>query len=612
MSKWIRWKGLIPFVAICAAIVLFLVVFIDGIVAGIISSTGSKIAGAKVETGNVDVHFSPLGIDIQDLQIADAKSPMSNAVEIKHIGFGLDGGRLLLGKLIIDDMNMDGVRFNTPRKTSGALPVKATRSASTGSPTPNSATSNKDNKVLGMDMPSLDLPDIDTILKKEPLHTQEIADQLQQNVKSTLEHWDQLKQTLPSDSKVAEYQARLDKIRRTDTNNTQQLLVAIADTKKLQQDVQQDLNQVQQVRTKVSQDLAEVDQNYRALLKAPAEDQKRLVEKYTPNSKGIGNISKLLFGAKAEEWTQRGLYWYKKIAPDNQAPSPPKPKRFEGVDIAFHEYHPTPGFLIRQIHAAVETSKGQFQGQVHDVTNDPEILGKPMRFDFTGRNMSGMNSLDLHGRFDHVNPKQTLDTVNMDIEGYKVSGRNLTEAPGLRLRMASALSNTQLRATRTNGKLGGNMNIHLRDIKYDNKSNGGDFQTLLVDAFDKISDFNIDTRLSGTLGQPGLSISSDLDKRLNSQINKAFDRRLAAYRNSLDQAIKQATEAPLKQARDQVNDLHKNIDSQIAAVQQRLDAQKTAFNQAVAQFQGKLSKQKQNAQKALEDKAKALLNQLQR
>jgi len=624
MNKWIRWKGVIPFVIISAALAVFFLFYVDTLVRKIIESTGSDMVGAKVQTRDVDVHLSPLGIDVSGLQVTNPKAPMSNAVEIKHIAFGIDGGKLLLGKVIIDDMQVDGLRFDTPRKTSGALPVKKTEkkpqqaSGQTVQRNSDAAAKKDAGKIMGMDMPSMDLPNVDTVLAREPLHTQAVADKLQQSIKDTQQHWAQLEKTLPDDQRIQDYQTRLAKIQKTNTQDIKQLLVAITDLQNLQKDVQGDLATINHSRQQVKQDLASVDQDYNQLLKAPAEDQKRLAAKYAPNAQGLGNMSQLLFGPKAGEWAKQGLYWYKKLAPmlasDDKAA--PEPERFKGVDVAFREYHPSPDFLVRRIHTSVQTPKGNFDGDIRDVTHQPEILGRPITFSFSGRNMSGMQSLDLNGKFDHVHPKQALDTVNLDIHSYKVSDHTLTEAPGLRLRMASARSDTRLRAKRTNGELSGDMNIHIQDIKYDNQASGGDFQKLMVESFDKVADFNLDTRLSGTLGQPGLAISSDLDRRLNTQIKQAFDRRVAAYRKDLDERIKQATDAQVNQAKAQVAALRHDIDSQLAATEQRFNAQKAAFDKQIQKYQAQVDAEKrkaqQGAQKALEDKAKDLLKQLQR
>ncbi|MBD3670303.1 MAG: TIGR03545 family protein, partial [Gammaproteobacteria bacterium] len=300
MNKWIRWKGLIPFVIIVAALAAFFLLFIDTLTKSVIESSGSDMAGAKVEVDSVDVRIAPLGMVLSGLKVANPNAPMTNAVEIQRIALGLDGGQLLMGKVIIDEMSVDQVRFDTPRKTSGALPAKAM-------PSPEKTKQGTDKvegetkragvgKKLGIDMPNLELPNVDTVLSRETLRTQEVANELQTSVSQTQQNWDKLEQSLPDDDKVRDYQRRIDRIKKTDTGNIKQLLTAIQDLKSLQTDIQQDLATIDRARKQVKQDLAQVDKQYNPLLKAPAQDKEHTANKYAPTSQGIGNQSEILIG----------------------------------------------------------------------------------------------------------------------------------------------------------------------------------------------------------------------------------------------------------------------------------------------------------------------------
>ncbi|MBD3670129.1 MAG: TIGR03545 family protein, partial [Gammaproteobacteria bacterium] len=356
---------------------------------------------------------------------------------------------------------------------------------------------------------------------------------------------------------------------------------------------------------------------YNALLKAPAQDKEHLANKYAPSSQGIGNMSELLFGPKAAKWTRQGLYWYEKLAPYLAGEeSEPEPERLEGVDITFTEYHPRPDFHIRQIQASVSTAKGDFDGVVLDVTHQPEIIGRPATLKFSGRDMRGMQSLLLTGRFDHVNPQQRVERLDLAIDAYKVSETDLTQAPGLRLRMDSALSDTRFNLSRINGKLDGDMNMHIRDIVYDNEAGSGEFQRVMVESFNEVKDFNIDARVTGTLGQPGLKISSDLDRRLNTQIQKAFDRRIKAYREDLNQRIEAATAKPIAEARQQVAALRQDIEGQLAEAETRLQQQQVALQNQIDAYQKQVDAEKRKAEQQVKDQlqkgAEDLLKQLGR
>src|SRR5574341_2032200 len=117
----IRWPGLIAFVVVVGIGLAIWFLVIDGLVKRGIEAAGSKLVGAKVELDTADVSLIPLGIELRRLQVANPDAPMRNAVEFRRIAFGMEALQLLRRKVIIDEMAIEGMRFNTPRVTSGAI-----------------------------------------------------------------------------------------------------------------------------------------------------------------------------------------------------------------------------------------------------------------------------------------------------------------------------------------------------------------------------------------------------------------------------------------------------------------------------------------------------------
>lgn len=118
---WIRWPGLIVFVALSALIVAFWLLIVDALVKRVIEATGTKMVGAKVELDSADLSLFPLGLALTRLQVTNPDAPMTNAVEIARIALTMDGLNLLRRKVIVEEMTMGGLKLNTPRTTSGAV-----------------------------------------------------------------------------------------------------------------------------------------------------------------------------------------------------------------------------------------------------------------------------------------------------------------------------------------------------------------------------------------------------------------------------------------------------------------------------------------------------------
>ncbi|MCK4838511.1 MAG: TIGR03545 family protein, partial [Desulfobulbaceae bacterium] len=202
MKAMIRWQGLGVFATVTALICLFTLFFIDPIIKGIIEKQGSAIVGARVELAEADLTFFPAGLVLSSLQITNPDQPLRNIVEIDQLAMSLDAMRLLQRKIIIEQMAMEGIRPDTPRLKSGALPGYAARKK---------VTTSGDSKK-GFQTPKLQIPDVKEILGKEKLASLELAKNYQAQIKADTLKWQQQLAELPDESKLAQYKARLNKL----------------------------------------------------------------------------------------------------------------------------------------------------------------------------------------------------------------------------------------------------------------------------------------------------------------------------------------------------------------------------------------------------------------
>ena len=121
MRKWVRWWGIAVFILIILLVLGVWYLFADRIIANNIEKTGEFIVGAKVDVGKVDLTLIPLGISLNNLKVADPNSPMRNLIDVDNIRFHLNGKYLFERKVIIKDMVIEGLKFNTERERSGEI-----------------------------------------------------------------------------------------------------------------------------------------------------------------------------------------------------------------------------------------------------------------------------------------------------------------------------------------------------------------------------------------------------------------------------------------------------------------------------------------------------------
>ena len=121
---WIRWPGLIAFVVTTLIIAAFWYFLADWLVKKAIETAGTQAVGAKVELAGADLSLLPAGLVLDGLQVTNPDAPLTNAVEITRMGMDLELAQLIRRRVVVNLLQVEGLRFNTQRKTSGALPER--------------------------------------------------------------------------------------------------------------------------------------------------------------------------------------------------------------------------------------------------------------------------------------------------------------------------------------------------------------------------------------------------------------------------------------------------------------------------------------------------------
>jgi|GEM_PF-871753 len=601
MKKWIRWKGLIGFAVAVVVLLLFFILFVDAIIKGSIEYTGSRIVGAKVELDDAEFRFSPLGMQLTRLQVTNPDQPLQNIVDIKTINFNLDGLNLLRRKVLINEMRVDGIRLNTARKKSGAVKQRP-KQAKTVTP--------QEDKGKGFDLPEISIPNVDKILAREEIKTIQQAESLKKNIKTSQQHWTNIRDNIPGEKRIDEHKNRLDKVKQINTKDIKQLAAAIKELKAIKKDIQADINSVDSSRKQISGGLGRLNKDLKDLKDSPKQEYDRIAGKYTTSTTGIGNISHLLFGNEAKKYTTMALGWYKKVEPwlayvDFSGEKAPPAERRKGQSIRFREYQPSPDFLIKTVHASVEIQQGKFTGKIRDITSEQNITRKPTTLRFTGNKMQGIGSILLTGTFNHINPARAKDQLTFNMSNYQLDKYHLINQKDMSIYLDKAKSDVKLVAQRENDKIKADFKSHVHSIKYNNRASGNELAMMFLSSINKTRDFNIYGKLRGTLDDYSTQVSSDLDNRLKANMKQHMNRRLAGFRKQLQDKIHLKTRQPIHEAEGKLKDHQSGIKNDIAMRKAKLTQQ---YNTAKEELKQKERQQKAKSKAKVEKKLKGLMD----
>jgi uncharacterized protein (TIGR03545 family) len=145
--KWVKTnrKGpvkVVPLVfvgAVAAAIVIFFTIFANPLLSSLLETALEAIFEGKTDVRGFRLSVIKFEIKINTITIANKDAPMTNLIDMGKTRIKMKPDAVLRGKIYIEEIRADTIRFGTERKVSGALPdkppkVKKKRTPSDGPP----------------------------------------------------------------------------------------------------------------------------------------------------------------------------------------------------------------------------------------------------------------------------------------------------------------------------------------------------------------------------------------------------------------------------------------------------------------------------------------------
>ncbi len=593
--KWLRPTGIIGFAVVAAAIGLFWWFAAGWLVKTAVEEGGSRVVGARVDLDSADVTFAPFGVRLHGLQVTNPEQPMENLVEIKSISANLELLKALMGQVIIDDLGATGVRFNTPRTTSGEI-KKAVK--------PETEEKAEAEPALDLGAVKDKLPTVDEIMAREPLTTVTRAQELKSSVQQQRTDVDQAVAGLPTEERLTEYEARIKQLTSEKITGVDDLQKRKQELDKLKDDIRNDKKAIEAARDRIRDAKSVLTAQYDGLKNAPREDLTRILERYGLDSSGAANITRLLFGDTAKKWLETAQSWYLRIkdfmpaSSDDGAAEPPPPPRGSGRFVHFPTANPTPDFLVRRARLGTELPLGNIDLQLADATHQPHILGRPMTLKASGEKLPAADKLTLNGVFDHINPAASKDNVEWQVSGWKIADIALSKGGTLPMQLQSASVNVNGNLALAGEALNGAVDAKFLNAAWKSDAKDG-WAAQVAKTLAAINTFSLTGNVQGALNSPDISIKSDLDQ----QIKGAAKAQLKSQQAELEQKLKVRLEQEIEKSagpyKDQVAMLTQSegsLDERIKKIEEMLKAE----------MQSAVDSKKEEAEQKLKDKLKGL------
>lgn len=638
IKQWIRWPGLIAFVVVFGGLGAFGYFFAGGLIKSTIEKQGSEALGAKVSVSSVKLALDPLGLQFNQFEAANPEAPMTNAVSFDSANMEVSFWHLFMGQVIVNDVSIDNMQFNTARTSSGAYKSKSSKlSDGSGKGT---GTEEKEGglKDSAKELAEKALPSAKEILDRETLLTETVSKELKSLYEAKKTRLDSLKSGLPDKGKLSAYEKEIKQLTTTKLKSLDDFNQRKKRLKEIKASLKNDQALLKQAKNEYKESYDILKLKLEELKDAPSNDLKRLKQKYNLNAGGASNISQLLFGGKSGEWTEQALYWYEKAKPylaSAESEEKQKVERLKGRYVHFGGVEVLPEFLLRNASIDMSLPSGHLQGELTDLTHQPEILKRPARLSVKGDKLKGYQSIDLNAEFNHIDPKNSFDSADLKIRKMEISEFSVSKDSKYPLSLQSARADITGNATVKNGRvnLKGVSDFTQAQFKSDGASGTAKHVAELLAS---ISEFDVRLKASGDLKDVDVSLDSSLDDKLKAALKgklkakqKELERELKAklekkvsgvtgkYSGDLAKISKLEGDTDAKQEQlkgmlsskvaDYKAQVKKELAEKKAKAKKELDARKAKEKKALADKKAAAEKKakaeaKKKAEKALKDK----------
>jgi uncharacterized protein (TIGR03545 family) len=589
-----RWKAIGPLLLFLAIIGILVWIFAEPVAKDTTEEASTELLGTQVDLGKLDLFPRQAAVDLRALQIADPFVLTRNLLEADEIHLKLNPAALAEKKIVIEQLNLQGMRFGTTRKTP-ARPQKGDGFA----PQVYRSVQEWTNQF---NVPLLSLTPIDTVrqlvLNPGQLTTVREAQALTartDSIRQAMERgFQQLKiaATVDSARQLAERLSATDPKKlgldgtRQAIESVRQTLKAIGDAKQRVQGLERNLNGGVQL----------LRQGLRSLEQARAKDfafARSLLKLPTFAAPDIGSA---FFGKVSIERFKQALYWAElaqKYMPPGLLPHPaPGPKRLRaaGSTIEFPKVKEFPRFLLEQGRLDFSIGggsvvHGNYAATVRGLTSTPALYGRPAVVSAHRRAAgSAIAAIDVDAVINHLSAR-THDSANARLQGVKLPSFDL---PGVPFRVAPGIGSSSLTFSLRNGgaELSGRWAIQSNQVSWvaDTGSRQlNDLERVVFRVVSGLKELQVVAEVTGSVKAPKLAVSSNLDQAVSQRLKAVVGEEVA-------KAERLARAKVDSLVADKVEPLKKQIASVQGEATQRIQSEKKRLDEVEAQLNAELKR----------------------
>lgn len=597
--RYIRWKALLPLTVTLLLLAGVGYLFKDRLVKWSVERGGTSVVGARVDVGSARLSLLQGNVTLRGLQVTNPRRPMTNMLDAEELVFDLGLLPALEKKIVIDTVAARGIRFNTPRQVSGAIPRKP------GEEEPGSEV--LDNFRRRIKVPPLDLSTLTKSVNVAAISADSLA--TLRAARHAQAYADTARDKLLADLRAADPRPSIDSAealaQRLAAANLRTLGIAgarqaVNDVRRTIRDLEQIDDRLRAFEVETRGNAAGLRERVEAIAEARTQDYAYARSLLQLPTFEIPSIGPQLFSDLIAEQLADVLYWAERleryIPPGVERQLQPGPKRLRasGTTVLFPKETVYPAFLLRLAELSLSiagegATAGNYQAKLVGVTSQPAVYGSPTTFALSRTDgQRGPTDVQVRGMLDHrrepVRDTLAARFTGIDLPTFPLGGL------GGDVRLGTGMS--YLRLQRQGEAVTGSWVWRAPRVQWardTTKAPNPDQRLRLVEdalwrAMARIDSVEIEARLGGTLKDPTLAVRTNIAQAVGNALRDQLGDEVRRAEQQVRARVNELVDAKVAEARAYADQARDQVSARIADERQRLDTQKKALEERLREL----------------------------
>jgi len=607
MKKSVKriFKILGIFFLLVIVIIAGLIIFRIPIADYLIETAGSRIAGAKVEVDGVYLKPFKLHISWERLQFTNNKDTWKNLFETGKCDFELAFKPLFAGKILIEKMQLEDMRFDTDRTSDGAIKQKEGKAEPSKLILALKANLEREKEKIPVFNPDFlkTKIDVNSLLEEFNFHTPTHADSIKEIAEDRYAFWNNLIENNDYEERIKQVEADIKSINVEEMNNLiqiQQNLTLAVDsyntTKDLYEEIKTNNGQLEN-------DLKRLKTLYNDLPKWIKADYENAVQLARLPDVSIQKIALMLFGERVTDGVlaiMAQIEHIRNLSAEKKAA--PRKERMPHL----------PAFWIKEISvSAYPDEQLRLSGNILNLSSDQKKTGKPLDLKLAGKDEK-IGNLTVNGLFDHRSDI-TQDIVNVYADEIPIRDLTLANFDLLPRKLKRGTAKLYSNLNLTDELIKITIGFEAEDIQFDYTSQPEMDERLvkvsrsISEAIDKIT---FDAGIVQKDKNFSFSLSSNLDKLISSQLKKVVQDEITRAKAEIEKKVYAEMSKYKDQAESYINSNNAKLQTKIDEINTRINQQKNRIEQKKNEIENKIEEEKQKLESEAGEKLENELENL--